>query len=465
MSGLFNVSSAVQAYIAGELEFDLTAITLRQRCSATPCVVQGKGLVRLLRGKSFALRIYADLPERPSLDMPPWPKDGDLEAGQVIPDHHFFDLEAVDIAGTRWKSEKILITPHVGMGVVMTATLNSITCTSTHSQVTNHSNITLYYFEDIELPFDKFVERKSTTDGKTLSSGFALERTEFVAGSYQFSAWKSGNKIGASVIHATVVGDSSSICIASRINETLSFAFSRRLRASIVERWDKKTQTVTLTPLPVLSRGLFYPPVPENKFQFTGDFWKLFQSYFLYVVADTDANAMHPLSAHLSRLMIDTRSNLDVMGLLVSVAVEGILKLEDFKKVGAMAPELITVIDNITKYLGEMPDADEKLMARAQGSLGGLKFPRAVDRLSALCDLGVLTNEMVETWKKLRNTTTHAATGTDPQKESVRLHRCFVVYELLNRLVLQMIRYTGQHTDYSRNGWPDTLFICRDLTK
>ena len=112
-----------------------------------------------------------------------------------------------------------------------------------------------------------------------------------------------------------------------------------------------------------------------------------------------------------------------------------------------------------------MSGTDEKLITRVQGSLGGLKFPRAVDRLSALCNQGVLTSEMVKTWKKLRDTTAHAGTGTDPQKESIMVKRCFVVYELLNRLVFQIIQYSGKHTDYSTKGWPITYFFCRDLSK
>src|SRR5687767_5056594 len=93
-------------------------------------------------------------------------------------------------------------------------------------------------------------------------------------------------------------------------------------------------------------------------------------------------------------------------------------------------------------------------------SMGGW---RPVDTLRDWADRGILgiTAEDIEAWSRTRNPAAHAglvAPTKDRDETQVLLNRYHRVLNMLNRIVLQLIGYTGQYTDYSRPGWPDVEF-------
>jgi hypothetical protein len=83
-----------------------------------------------------------------------------------------------------------------------------------------------------------------------------------------------------------------------------------------------------------------------------------------------------------------------------------------------------------------------------------MKSSRPKDKFIVLEASGVITNEMVKEWEKLRNAIAHAAVRFDPTKTQTIWNRCNIVYTMLNLLVFRAIGYSGRYQDFSSRGWP-----------
>jgi len=104
-----------------------------------------------------------------------------------------------------------------------------------------------------------------------------------------------------------------------------------------------------------------------------------------------------------------------------------------------------------------------RFVARVRGLLGTLNHRRPIDVLQDWRQRSVLcvTQDDVEAWRELRNSTAHARLvepGGNRQQFQTRLDYLRRVLNLLNRVVLMMMGYNGQYTDYSSPGWPDCAF-------
>jgi hypothetical protein len=192
-----------------------------------------------------------------------------------------------------------------------------------------------------------------------------------------------------------------------------------------------------------IGRSIFYPK----------DFWQLFALYLRHVIRSADSEHYSPLSAQLRALINSATQDLTVLGLLVSVAVEGVLNLE-FADQGKPTEEFVSAVDATKKVLARLRCVSEPLRARATGALEQMKTPRASDKLKDLVAAGLITKDMVDSWAALRNASAHATidpTSFDTQK---LWSKCLAVYALLNLLVFKAIGYSGEFTDYSAYNWP-----------
>ena len=203
---------------------------------------------------------------------------------------------------------------------------------------------------------------------------------------------------------------------------------------------------MTLRPLDLEKREIdlpvrFDPPISTNQQIVAKDFWNMFSAYFVYTVADPIASRPHPLSHQLLRVLLASRSSLDMTGLVVCTAVEGLLKLNEFSDIPFPVSE----------------DASER-----QRSCGSMKTSRPkvspINKLRTLQQHGLVSKGSIEAWKYLRDRTAHGEMSTDERREQEFARASFSVYALLNRLVFLVIQYHGQHTDFSKSGWPNEPF-------
>ena len=423
-------------------------ISLTQRGTDDPLVLQGKGSIAF--GKKyphFALRMYSDLGLKPAPGMRKWPGGEPVHPGDSIPEHHFFDFQATDLHGHKWHCEEITVQPIPGRGVVFTCNLPTLTCVSPIPFQTDCDHVTMYFLKNLEIPFTTYVKRRSEADGKLLHNGFGLERHESAAGGFDFVASRVEKHRDACIIQVVARESALVASVEARINEALSYALARPLQAPISERWHGEQQTVTLKPLDLEKRGFdlpgrFDPPVSPNQVFVAKDFWEMFSAYFIYAVADPIASRPHPLSRQLLRVLLASRSTLDMAGLVVCTAVEGLLKLSEFSDIPFPVSE----------------DGKER-----QRKFAGVKVPDPTvspkKKLRTMQQHRLLSEVTVNAWDYLRNRTAHGEMSSDDRREQEFVRASFAVYTLLNHLVFLVIQYHGQHTDFSKPDWSNELFL------
>lgn len=133
---------------------------------------------------------------------------------------------------------------------------------------------------------------------------------------------------------------------------------------------------------------------------------------------------------------------------------------------GALAvgfPHLATPDDRLRQQIAAAmklvcdSELDGPFKQRLKGSLAAMNTPRAKDKLRALVDVGLIRKELMDCWASIRNLTVHAS-DIDPAEISELYSRYQSALTLFNELVILIIGYTGQYTDYSALGCPRRNF-------
>jgi hypothetical protein len=105
----------------------------------------------------------------------------------------------------------------------------------------------------------------------------------------------------------------------------------------------------------------------------------------------------------------------------------------------------------------------QRFYERVRGFLGTLDHRRPADILRSWERRGVLgiTRADVEAWQETRNAAAHGTLihwPTDRDELQSRVTRLNRVYNVINRVVLQLMCYRGRYIDYSGPGWPEADF-------
>ena len=449
---MLSVSKIIEDYRDGQFALDLMEITLTQRAVKTPMIIRGKGGLSLSQTKEvFALRVYSDLPLRPTRDMPIWPGREKLELGRPVPEHHYFNLEATDLNGCRWFSEGIHLRPMPGHGVVFTSELRSLQCKSNlNNWQVEQDWVSLYFPDALPVPFTEYVQRRKTIDGDLLHAGMGLEQAQVRADKHDLVAFLMEKHRNVCQINISAEKGLLAPGAERRANEALSFALAMQVEAPISERYEMDQQLVTLKPPRSMRKGFFEAPVPIDWQEHAHDFWLLVARYFTYTLSGSVCDQPHPLSVHISRALSGSLASLDTASLLVSVGVEGILKLPEFHHVPL--PSALRHEKGQKKGISCSNKAKKKDVS-----------PK--NKLLALQEGGLLSEPMVATWSTLRNSTAHGDLVTNEQLVDRYVQHCFSVLALLNRLVFMLIGYRGMHMDFSVPGWPMAFFVSRTLAQ
>ena len=237
--------------------------------------------------------------------------------------------------------------------------------------------------------------------------------------------------------------------IETRIIESLQFVLARPLLWSIMI---KGTGGSTISCIREIgSNNLRYkvqPPISltDN----TEWFCKLFELYLKYVLQHTE-DKLHPISAQMRSICRASVGNVETQSLILSVAVESILK-RVHETTFQLSPEEKEWINKAQEYFCSW-GGPENLSKRILSLFTMLPNPSASMRLNELVELRAINNEHRQAWSTLRNKLAHGgALGSTSLQEFLELSNTVLV--LFYHLVFFAIGYEGKYTDYSTIGWP-----------
>jgi hypothetical protein len=447
----------VKAYAAGSLLLDCPRITLRQNAAETPQVIHGRGMISMMPGTEFRLRMYVD-DERSITSEPPWAALLDMTkilSGDIIPPEEYFALEATDLSGLVWTCAKLQIKRHGGgHGTVVTGKLYDILAhRATGLSATLPTLMSMFFFEDLAVPLNQFVETRTTSGERTLSSNLIPKFAKFEAGGYRFEVQRVEAEKGSTIMRVYSPAALFPEGIETRVEESLRYVTFNPIKWCIIDKQHNGTREVLVVPHGNPGTSIFDEPLDHGRPDCAVDYWRLFAAYFLHVVAFDKPLEYHPLSAQLYHVISAETQQLDLKGLLVSVAVEGVLNVE-FADLAKPSAAFKAAVDSVNTIIRRLKCADEGLAKRLQGMLPGMNSSRPKDKFKLLTAADVITAEMVRAWEKLRNTTAHASVRFDPTEMQTNLNRCNMVYTMLNLLIFEAIGYSGRYQDFSVRGWP-----------
>ncbi len=446
----------LRAFATGSVLIDCPRITVRQLAEKKPQVFNGRGMLSLLAGEEFQLRMYVNddcIDQHHPIEE--FLRMAQCVSGEVIPPEEYFELSATDISGFEWSCGKIQAKIHGGChGIVITGRLiDVLRHRMSGLTATLPSLMSMFFFDNLQIPFNQFVLTQSTSGERTLSSKILPEFARFDAGDFHFEIQKAEPEKGSTILRVSSSIQSLPDGIETRVEESLRYLTLNPIHWCIVDKRVGDTREVAIVPRRVAQSPIFDEPLDHSRQDCAVDFWRLFVAYFQHVVSHPEPQNYHPLSAQLFHVISAETRQLDLLGLLVSVAVEGVLNCE-FADLAKPSDVFKTSLDQIGKSIRRLRCADAKLAARLQGVLTPMKSSRPKDKLKVLEDTGVITKDMVKKWEKLRNTTAHAAVRVDPAETQAMLTQCYIVYTMLNRLIFQAIGYSGKYQDFSTLGWP-----------
>jgi len=237
------------------------------------------------------------------------------------------------------------------------------------------------------------------------------------------------------------------------IEETIWFTLGQPLRADIIQYRIGNREGIT-----IYSRGRddglpsAMPPYRIGIVDSAEVLGEIFCKYLAHVSGER-TESYHPLSVLVRKALRAEAGTVEELALARSVAIEGIVNLA-FSNLGKPKTGVIAAASALEGLLEEPLESAVicVIKDRVQGFFAALRRPSSRMALRSLAESGVITEQQLEAWEKLRHVAAHGQEYQLPFREVFELSEHLRV--LMARLVFELIGYKGAYTDYGTPAWP-----------
>lgn len=451
-----------RAFIEGNLAIDCLEITLTQNGRPVPRVYKASGSIQISPELGAEGRVVWQRDEAHPYDfMAAFKASQDVASGEILPDDHYFSLDAIDINGNRWTNPSVhVLKEEKPQGEILRFSCDFI---ETNVQIESNRAVAHYVFaKDLGIPLNK---TSSVTEpvraGQRISvkkSGSAGQVVGFELAYYPVAVDKSGEAYEIVGVGAPGVEHPQGFGV--RLLESVQFCTARLAWPIMTEVIHMGRSMLTLSKSVPYNNGLVPAPLPSHASQ---NFFQLMACYYVYACAEGKETDAAPLMRKIAGLFTLKGVWLDTIALLLSVSVESILNDPVYAKLGKPDKSALDLIENLFDWVGKAP-VGEKLVQRATSALGNMKSTRAVDKMFALAKAGVIDEDEIRAWKALRNPSAHGSFEPDPSKLQELLDNVYRLVAMIYKLAFYRIDYTGLYLNFAARGWRPTEFdaaACR----
>jgi hypothetical protein len=250
----------------------------------------------------------------------------------------------------------------------------------------------------------------------------------------------------------TATSDASPIAshLVAIIEEAMWFTLGQPLRADIVQYRVADREGITIH-----SRGRddelpsAMPPYHIGIVDSAKVLGEIFCRYLGYVSGER-SERYHPLSVLVRKVLRAEAGTIEELALARSVSIEGVVHL-GFSSLGGPETGVREAVSALEELLEEHLGSSV-IKDRVQGFCAALRRSSSRTALRSLAGRGVITEEQVEAWEKLRYVAAHGQEYQLPFREVFELSEHLRV--LMARLVFELIGYKGAYSDYGTRGWP-----------
>jgi len=443
-------SEEIDLYMDRGFSIECSQMVLHQNTETSPAIYEGPGSIYQTPDGGLAFKFYprtkGDFRALGRFFGPDAPKEG-----QIIPRDQYFRLRAVSMRGEEWLGERIF--PDVSLGVdgdqIVTGRLYELVKHVDDPRARDDkAYVSLNFAELFDFPGNTPRTTKTFLKGVQTSFSGDWSSAVFSTAELKFELHKHRGTVFLSASSESAVLPAN---LDMRICEALEFTFFVPARWVVREVHEGARYTAALRSFPkTKAKQSGRPPIKFSSVPSEPDVWRLFVKYLEYVLPHPESR-WHPLSEDVHVVVTGDAGSLDAGLLALSVSVEGALVV-GFPNLASPDDRLRQQITAATKLVCDS-ELDGPFKERLKGSLVAMNTPRAKDKLRALVDIGLIRKELLDCWASIRNSTVHAS-DIDPAEIGELYGRYQSVLTLFNELVILIIGYTGQYTDYSAPGWP-----------
>ncbi|HEY2801849.1 MAG TPA: hypothetical protein VGI85_14760 [Chthoniobacterales bacterium] len=366
--------------------------------------------------------------------------------GQILPEEHYFSLEAQEFSGEIWTTDHVLPGHRGGAsGGLALGHLYDLKQKRACPNNDNSAVVMCRFPGKLDFPRNKMTETVTTVGGQKRHSSHSLNAAFIDEGDHKFQILQEKEHTSVSLQLPLAQLDAAT---PSRITETLQFVLGQQLPLMVVETI-AADQDETILVSRSRGEGELLPPLNLKRGERT-DVWRMFMNYFCYVQPNPTLG-WHPISRHVASVIESTAASLETQILALSVAVEG-LAAESFADLASVSPDFIKDLDRIEAEIDNMKLSDEN-GGRIRGSIRAMRRPRNSDIIRTFIEKHNLPIGLFDSWNRLRQAAAHGAGGGGRDFEAI-LKLKGEVLSLFYSLVFATIGYSGPRSDYGLPGWP-----------
>jgi hypothetical protein len=447
----------VRSFVDGVRPLEFERITFKSRNERPRPSITGRGCVRRMVDGAF--QVSCDIDKLAT--AVPTPKTWTIRAplaGSFFAEDDFYDMEAIDLDGNIWTSERVIIPaldffpPDFPPGL-----MQSFTCRTGYLQLDNSASVRARYLRieyvsesrDNWAPFvNREIEFYLQPIGQRFTISFGVGgRADVVE-----TIIKSDNPIPIGFEHT--------------ISEALSFVFDESLDPRIFERNIDDARSITL------ARSLASDYDPSPVIIIRGDLHlhingirNLLELYISYIMdrSAVATNRFHPCTYLLRLARLPAHTTIDASILTACVVAEAIAWLPAFgvaTEIGA--DDLIDARQEFERLVSGSKYS-ERTKKRLLGALKRVGEPGVRAQFDLLIEQGMILNGDFQAWQELRHRYAHLKQTTFANESNIleRLIKLRRIHRMIRCIMFACIGYNGEFSDYVTEGYPSVKYPFR----
>lgn len=437
------------AFLSGKLVIDCTEIKLTQHDTDHPRIYIAPGFMEVSPQDGVKIRMVC---KREANDRynPFAMKYSEVEAGVLLSKKYFYKLEVTDVYGNLWTNEEVDINEHhYPESISIDVACKEIQTVSFTEFKKTYANF--IFKEDLEFPINTKESRKITKymwslggDSWTLSTGIMSGINIF----YDPRKYDAGEKY-VDFFAQYEDGVNPIIHFEDRLLESIRFCIAKFVHP-IMSSVCVDGEIRIILRKDSTKHGFIKKPVPAE-YRESDHFYKLFECYFNYACNPKWGKGKSPVSIQMTTLFSLENTYFETQILLLSIAIEGILKVDFFKDIVKPNTDTLESLKKIKNHLMTLEKSE--LLNRAINSVTNLGSISTSDKLYCLRDIGVLSEDEIKSWKSIRHSSAHGAFDMSGKDFQEYHDKSFKLITVIYKLIFMCIGYSGKYNNYSTRGW------------
>lgn len=407
--------------------------------------IKGKGSISLGKNGIIELKIYVDSPKPVTIEsiFKEINQNKD-QIGKLIPEESYYSFKGNSANNEEYTCSRVWITDHENHKIYTAEICSELKITnSSFSEKTKVAKVEIPY--KIKIPKNHVIESQKKYSDKWTSRNVSLELFEITFENKTIDILSEEDRTvvlmqyddyGKLEEEIPLLIDALGFVTATLIDRfVIEYRFEDGKFKTEFHYFHKQRQSILTG----------QPPLAMSSSIKRENYTSLFSDFFKYL----SCNRYEQLIETFNRIISAQNTFITVYALTLTTAIETIIT-EFYPSEPFTIPK--KEIDSAIEEINGIKILDS-LKSRIIGMLGNIAGQiRADDIIRDLVSIGLLSEKLRSNWKTLRNSVNHGKNPTTDFQELINLCESNLV--LYYSLILNLINYKGQFTDYSTYGYP-----------